>query len=154
MLQTVKNLPAMQETWLWSLGWEDPLGRSPGEGNSYPLQYSILGNSMDRGAWQSTVHGLAKSQRQPGNFHFYYTLSSYSQTLGWFFSYSKRAVNEVFGLFVFFFSNLFTLEKRCTSLFCSLFSCGFLVLYCSYLLKKAQKCKDSATSLNKIKLQL
>ena len=29
MLQTVKNLPAMQETWLWSLGWEDPLGRSP-----------------------------------------------------------------------------------------------------------------------------
>ena len=38
------------------------LGRSPGEGNSYPLQYSCLENSMDRGAWQAIVHGVAKSQ--------------------------------------------------------------------------------------------
>ena len=37
------------------------LQRSPGEGNSYPLQYSGLENSMDRGAWQATVHGVAKS---------------------------------------------------------------------------------------------
>ena len=37
------------------------LGRSPVEGNGYPLQYSCLENSMDRGAWQSTVHGVAKS---------------------------------------------------------------------------------------------
>ena len=37
-------------------------GRSPGVGNSYPLQCSCLENSMDRGAWQSTVHGVAKSQ--------------------------------------------------------------------------------------------
>jgi len=37
------------------------LGRSPGEGNSYPLQYSGLGNSMDRGAWQTTVNGFTKS---------------------------------------------------------------------------------------------
>ena len=36
------------------------LGRSPGEGNSYPLQYSGLENSMDRGAWQATVHGITK----------------------------------------------------------------------------------------------
>ena len=36
------------------------LGRSPGEGNGYPLQYSCLENSMDRGAWQATVHGVAK----------------------------------------------------------------------------------------------
>ena len=42
--QLVKNLPAMQETWVRSLGWED----SPGEGNGYPLQYSGLENSMDR----------------------------------------------------------------------------------------------------------
>ena len=34
--------------------------RSPGEGNGNPLQYSCLGNSMDRGAWQATVHGVAK----------------------------------------------------------------------------------------------
>ena len=37
------------------------LGRSPGEGNSYPLQYSYLGNPMDRGAWQATVHRVPKS---------------------------------------------------------------------------------------------
>ena len=37
-------------------------GRSPGEGNGNPLQYFRLGNSMDRGAWQATVHGVAKSQ--------------------------------------------------------------------------------------------
>ena len=36
-------------------------GRSPGEGNGSPLQYSCLENSMDRGAWQATVHGVAKS---------------------------------------------------------------------------------------------
>ena len=35
--------------------------RSPGEGNGYPLQYSCLEISMDRGAWQVTVHGAAKS---------------------------------------------------------------------------------------------
>ena len=35
--------------------------RSPGEGNGYPLQYSCLGNPMDRGAWRATVHGVAKS---------------------------------------------------------------------------------------------
>ena len=37
------------------------LGRSPGEGNSYPLQYSCLENSMDRRTWQATVHGVAES---------------------------------------------------------------------------------------------
>ena len=37
-------------------------GRSPGEGNSNPLQYACLGNSMDRGAWWATVHGVAKSR--------------------------------------------------------------------------------------------
>ena len=39
-------------------------GRSPGEGNGNPLQYSCLENSMDRGAWQATVHGIAKSRTQ------------------------------------------------------------------------------------------
>ena len=38
------------------------LRRSPGEGNGNPLQYSCLGNPMDRGAWWATVHGVAKSQ--------------------------------------------------------------------------------------------
>ena len=45
--QMVNNLPALWETWVQSLGWEDLL---TGEGNSNPLQYSCLENSMDRGA--------------------------------------------------------------------------------------------------------
>ena len=39
-------------------------GRSPGEGHRYPLQYSSLGNPMDGGAWQATVHGVAQSRAQ------------------------------------------------------------------------------------------
>ena len=50
-----------------SLNARDPdlipgLGRSPGGENGYPLQYSGLENSMDRGTWWGTVHGVAKSQ--------------------------------------------------------------------------------------------
>ena len=56
--QTVKNLPAMQETMVQSLGQEDP----PGEGNGNPLQYSCLENPMDGGAWRSTVLGLQRVQ--------------------------------------------------------------------------------------------
>ena len=37
-------------------------GRSPGEGNGNPLQYSCLGKPMDRGAWLATVHGVGKSE--------------------------------------------------------------------------------------------
>ena len=44
-------------------------GRSPGEGNGNPLQYSCLENPMDRAAWWATVHGVAKSQtRLSGHF--------------------------------------------------------------------------------------
>ena len=39
------------------LGLMPGSGRSPGEGNGNPLQYSCLGNPMDRGAWRATVHG-------------------------------------------------------------------------------------------------
>ena len=46
------------------------LGRSPGTGTGYPLQYSCLENSMARGAWWATVHGIAKSRTQLSNFHF------------------------------------------------------------------------------------
>jgi len=38
------------------------LGRSPGKGHANPVQYSCLGNPMDREAWQATIHGVAKSQ--------------------------------------------------------------------------------------------
>ena len=49
------------------LGSIPGLGRSPGEGNGYPLQYSCLGNNMDRGAWWATVHGITKSRTQLSN---------------------------------------------------------------------------------------
>ena len=45
-------------------------GRSPGEGNSNPLQYSCLENSTDGGAWQGTVHGVSKSRTRLIDFTF------------------------------------------------------------------------------------
>ena len=57
MAQMVKNVHAMWET----LGLIPGLGRSPGRGHSNPLQYSCLENSMDRGAWWATIHGVAES---------------------------------------------------------------------------------------------
>ena len=53
----VSNLPAIAEDG----GLIPGSGRSPGEGNGNPLQYSYLENPMDRGAWRPTVHGVAKS---------------------------------------------------------------------------------------------
>ena len=53
------------------LGLIPELGRSPGGGNGTPLQYSCLDNSMDRGSWRGTVHGVAKSQTQLSDFHFH-----------------------------------------------------------------------------------
>ena len=54
--QSVKNSPTMQETTCnaGDLGSIPGLGRFPEEGNSNPLQYSCLGNPMDRGVWQAT----------------------------------------------------------------------------------------------------
>jgi len=53
----IKNLPAMQETWVRSMGWEDPLEEAMATHSSI-LVWRI---SMDRGAWQATVHGVTKS---------------------------------------------------------------------------------------------
>ena len=50
------------------LGSIPGLGISPGEGNGNPLQYSCLENPMDRGAWWSAVHGVAKSWTRLSNF--------------------------------------------------------------------------------------
>ena len=82
--QTVKNLPAVQETQVQSLGWEDPPEKgmathssvisffhhflslslsSPGEGNDSPLQcHFFLEKTMDGGAWQAAVHAVTESQ--------------------------------------------------------------------------------------------
>ena len=46
------------------LGSVSGLGRSPGEGNSHPLQYFCQGNPMDRGTWWATAHGVTKSQTE------------------------------------------------------------------------------------------
>ena len=55
LAQAVKNLPAIEDP-----GSILELGKSPGEGNGNPLQYSFLEKSMGRGAWQSTVHAIEK----------------------------------------------------------------------------------------------
>ena len=47
--------------------WVHRSGRSPGEGNSNPLQYSCLENSMDGGAWRATVRGVTKSRTRLRN---------------------------------------------------------------------------------------
>ena len=57
----VKNLPANAGD-ARDLGLIPGLGRSPGIGNDNPFQYSCLENSTDRGTWQATVYGIAKSQ--------------------------------------------------------------------------------------------
>ena len=60
MAQLVKNLPASGEA--TDVGSIPGLERSPGEGNGDPLQYACLENSMDRGAWWATDHGVTKSR--------------------------------------------------------------------------------------------
>ena len=57
LAQSVKNLPAVQETRVWSLSLENP----PGEGNGNSLQYLCLENPMSRGACWAAVHGVTKS---------------------------------------------------------------------------------------------
>ena len=54
--------------------------RSPGKGNGYPLQYSCLENSKDRGAWWATVHGVAESQIRLSDFHFHIYTYTYANT--------------------------------------------------------------------------
>ena len=62
--QRVKNLPAVQETQFWSMGQEDLLEKGSA------THYSCLENSLDRGVWWATVHGITRSQTQLRDFHF------------------------------------------------------------------------------------
>ena len=61
--QLVKNLPAVQESWVRSLGWEDPLEKE------MATHSSVLAwkNLIDRGAWWAAVHGVAKSRARLSN---------------------------------------------------------------------------------------
>ena len=63
MAQTVKNLPTMQETWVQSLGQKDRLE----EGMATYFSILVWRIPVDRGAWQATVHGVAKSWTQLNN---------------------------------------------------------------------------------------
>ena len=65
-------------------------GRSPGEGNGNPLQYSCMGSPMDREAWQATVHGAAKSWTRLSDFTFTFhfhalekEMATHSSVLAW-----------------------------------------------------------------------
>ena len=87
----------MQETWVKAsacnagdLGLISGLGRSPGEGNGNPLQYSCLENPMDGGAWWAAVHGVAGSRTRLSDFsftsHFHALekeMATYSSVLAW-----------------------------------------------------------------------
>ena len=68
------TLPIHEDLYAGDLGSIPGLGRSPGEGKGYPLQYYGLENSMD-----STVLGLAKSQTQVNDFHFHFSLSIHEE---------------------------------------------------------------------------
>jgi len=72
-------------------------GKSPGEGNDNPLQYSCLENAMERGAWQAAVYGVAKSWTKLSDF----TLSETSEYLG----YSK-VISPVFPFYTIVLSDL------------------------------------------------
>ena len=87
----VKNMPAIWETWVQSLGWEDPLER-----NGYPLQYSCLENSMDRGAWQATVHAVAKSQTRLRDFQSLSSSTVCRLSSGWLWLGIKVVFQEAF----------------------------------------------------------
>ena len=71
--QLVKNPPVMRI----DLGLIPGLGRSPGEGKGYPLQYSGLESTMD-----CIVHGVAKSRTPPSDFHFHYPLGGHRPVPG------------------------------------------------------------------------
>ena len=61
------------------------LGRSPGEGNGNPLQYSCLENPMEGGAWWATVHGVAKSRTRLSDFSFNFALLYFTSNCGFLF---------------------------------------------------------------------
>ena len=68
ILTAVKNLPTNARD-TRDKGSIPDSGRSPGGGHGNPIQFSCLGNSMDRGSWQSTVHGVIKSWTQLNTWH-------------------------------------------------------------------------------------
>ena len=84
------NRPAIQETHAGDRGSVPLLGKSSGEGNGNPLQYSCLENPMDGEAWSAAVHGVVKSQTRVSDFtftlHFHALekeMATHSSVLAW-----------------------------------------------------------------------
>ena len=76
----VKNLPANAGD-TGDAGLIPGSGRSPGERNGNPFQYSCLENPIDREAWQATVHGVAKSRTQLSNLALIVPMHAYDQLI-------------------------------------------------------------------------
>ena len=96
-----------QETWLWSLGWQD----SPGGEHSNPLQYSCLENPMDRGAWWATVQRVTNSQtqlKQLSTYIWYWILQENRE------NFFLLILYFVFKLFI--LANTLLFEKRMTEI--------------------------------------
>ena len=90
-------------------------GRSPGEGNGYPLQYSCLGNPTDRRAWRATDHGVAKSQTWLCEFHFHF---QWNQLLAFIYCMHIVAIREKFAFYETILEpgkdvNVFKMVKNC-----------------------------------------
>ena len=101
VVPVVKNLPANAG----DIGLIPGLGRSPEEGNGNPLQYSCLGNPMDRGAWRAIVHGVAKSQTRLSdlaNMHAATTNQSLTKQSSWT-SWVSVVLDRDRNLYFFFF---------------------------------------------------
>ena len=91
----VKNLPANARD-TGEVGSIPGLERSPGEGNGNPLQYSCLENSMDRGVWQATVHGVSELDRLSVCTHTHICTHTSSGKREWECNYRRR----VFSIFL------------------------------------------------------
>ena len=103
------------------------LGRSPGEGNGNPLQYSCLENPMDRGGWSITVHGVAKSQTWPSSFTFFH-FSISLDTLAWNTFFMSHVLISCGNLFWWNQLGKLTYSNLSTAYFCFFFI-KFLWLY-------------------------
>ena len=119
----------------WDLGLIPGLGRSPGGGHGNPLHYSCLENSMDRGAWRATVHGVSKSRTQLSDWAWHRmrenTCRSYIRDfISWIYLKKKHNNNKNIN------NLLFKNGQKCSSMACKKLGNHYSVLRTSKKLKK------------------
>ena len=110
MTQTVESACSAGD-----LGLMPGLGRSPGDGNGNPLQYSCLENPMDGGAWQATLHGVAKSRTRLSDFTLLYTLVSFFMFTQMPNKQTKKIKSAIFQKFIYSLAN--NLHSHCLNSF-------------------------------------